>query len=316
MKTGIAIVLALVGILAFLFLNTPDALTSLFDHQSTLHQIVFNLRIPRLLIVLSIGGSLALLGGTYQILFHNPLAEPYVLGISSAVTLGIAVAETFLRVSSNTFIAQISGFLFALFCVVLLLFVTNRRMSGSMDRVLLFGMALNFVLSSLLFLLLSYVNQQLGSGTLRWLFGQIPWVDYPVTLLLCFSSVFFSVLILLFGRHLDALSLGDSVATSLGYHPQSTRLLLLLITSIFLSVIVSFTGSIGFVGLVTPHAVRIVFSPQSTRRLLLLSFVAGGVFLVWSDVVSRNLLPPIEFPIGVITTVVGGPLFLWLLWKR
>ena len=118
------------------------------------------------------------------------------------------------------------------------------------------------------------------------------------------------------GRSLDALALGDGVARTLGYSPPKTRNGILGISSVLIALVVSFTGAIGFVGLIVPHAVRLVFRPATTRMLFVISFVVGAGFLVLSDVLARSLVPPLEFPIGIITTLVGGPIFLYLLWRR
>lgn len=280
------------------------------------HRILFGLRLPRLVLTLVAGGALAQLGGTYQILFNNPLAEPYVLGVSSAVTLGVALSEIFFHVPAFSYWGTAAGFAAALVVTLFLVLVGSSRLGESMDRIVLFGMGLNFVLSSILFLVLSYYYQHMGGGSMRWLFGQIPWVSPKEAIVITALSVPFSAALFLLARHLDALSLGDGVARTLGFSPPRSRLLLMAVTSLYVALIVSFTGGIGFVGLVVPHAVRLTARPGSTRGLFALSFVVGAAFLTLSDVVSRALLPPFEFPIGVITTLVGGPVFLFLLWRR
>lgn len=283
---------------------------------SVSHRILFELRLPRLLLTLVAGGALAMLGGSYQILFNNSLAEPYVLGVSSAVTLGVVLSEVFLGLPAYSYWGTAAGFSAALVVTVFLVVIGSSRLGESMDRVVLFGMGLNFVLSSLLFLVLSYTYQHLGGGSIRWLFGQIPWVSLKEAEAITLASVPFIAGLFVLSRHLDALSLGDSVARTLGFSPPRSRVLLMALTSMYLSLIVSFTGGIGFVGLVVPHAVRLILRPANTRVLLFFSFISGALFLAFSDVVSRALLPPFEFPIGVITTLIGGPVFLFLLWKR
>ena len=283
---------------------------------SASHRILFELRLPRLLLTLVAGGALAMLGGSYQILFNNPLAEPYVLGVSSAVTLGVALSEILFHFPAYSYWGIAAGCVAALVVTAFLVMVATSRLGESVDRIVLFGMGLNFVLSSVLFLVLSYYYQHLGGGSIRWLFGQIPWVSLREAIAVALISVPFVVAMLVLSRHLDALSLGDSVARTLGFSPPRSRVTLMAITSIFLSLIVSFTGSIGFVGLVVPHAVRLVIRPPNSRVLLAFSFLTGAIFLGISDVISRALLPPFEFPIGIITTLIGGPAFLYLLWKR
>jgi iron complex transport system permease protein len=278
------------------------------------HRIFFELRVPRVLFLCFAGGALAILGGTYQILFHNPLAEPYLLGVSSAVTLGIVVSEVVLKLHPYSLPWIASGIVAALAATALL--VAIYLSNSSSDRIVLFGMGLTFVLSSSVFLLLSYSYQQMGGGSMRWIFGQVPWLS---TRELCWFVLL--SLPLLAGeftlcRSLDALSLGDGISHTLGFSPKRARVYLLCLTSIHVALIVTFSGSIGFVGLVVPHAVRLIFHPPTTRLLSFLSFALGAVFLTFSDIASRMILPPFEFPIGIITTLIGGPLFLFLLWKN
>ena len=290
-------------------------LEDLFVPLSASHRIFFELRLPRVVLTLVVGGSLAMLGGTYQSLLQNPLADPYILGVSSAVTLAAASAELFFKIPSYSFVGVAIGFVAAWIVTCLLIGLSLSR-TGAVDRLILFGIGINFVLSSLLFLILSYFSQQMGGGSLRWLFGQISWITLKESFLflaVCFPFVMF---ISLYSRALDALSLGDGVARTLGYSPERIRIIFLMATSVLVSLIVSVTGAIGFVGLVIPHGVRLIFHPSTNRTWLHLSFLAGGVFLCLSDVFSRLILPPFEFPIGIVTTLIGGPLFLFLLWKR
>jgi iron complex transport system permease protein len=279
-------------------------------------RIFWLLRFPRLLLVLTVGGALAMLGGTYQILFNNPLADPYILGISSSVTLGLVVAELFLGWPSNSLKAMGVGLGFALVVISLLLFCFYWQKMRSMERVVLFGVGVNFLFSSALFILISLQNHSLGSGSMRWLFGNIPWVDLKESFALISIVAPIGIIILILGRYLDGLSLGDTVARTLGFNPNHVRGFYLVLTSLLLTSITCLTGSIGFIGLVVPHCVRLVFAPRSARVLLLISFVFGALFLAISDSIARSILPPMEFPIGMVTTLLGGPLFLYLLWKR
>jgi len=279
------------------------------------YRILWQLRVPRLALTLWVGGSLAVLGATYQILFHNPLAEPYLLGISSAVTLGIGLGEIFFSLAPYSYLSVLAGLAAALLATVVLITLSLSSLGDALDRIVLFGTGLNFLLSATLFLALSYHEQQMGGGSLRWLFGQIPWLSARGVLIFAGISVPFLGWLFLKARTLDALGLGDAVARTLGVSVAGERAHLVLVTSILVSLIVAFTGSIGFVGLIVPHAVRLLFRPPNTRTLFTSAFVMGAVFLSLSDVVSRAILPPFEFPIGIITTVVGTPFFLYLLWR-
>ncbi len=302
---------ALVLLAALVFGAEPLPLRDLFLSHTLAQRIVFEFRLPRAVICFGVGAALSLIGVVYQILFRNSLAEPYVLGTASVVTLGAAVGEVFFL---NTLAPPLIGLLGGLVLVFLLIWISMR--STSPERVLLFGMGVNFVFSALLFLMLSLKQQSLGGGSLRWLFGQVAWPTLIESSQLMLAVTVAAILLLRFSPHLDALSFGDLVARSLGVNPLKTRITLLTLSSVLLAWLVSKMGTIGFVGLVVPNFVRLLFRPSGSRYLLIISFLVGGNFLVFADMVSRTLHPPLEFPIGIITTILGGPIFLYLLWQR
>lgn len=283
---------------------------------TTAHRLLFGLRVPRAIFAAVAGGCLGVLGGAYQLLFRNPLAEPYVLGTASAVTLAVVAAETWLGVAIGSLASVTAGAAGAALCFIVLLAGTWGRVGRQAERLVLFGMGLNFLLSSLLFLLLSYRFQHMGGGSLQWLFGNLPWL--PMNRALVFSGLAIAMASLLvgLGPALDAMSLGESVARTLGVSPAGTRIAVIGLSSCLLALLVAHTGAIGFVGLVVPHAARLMFGAAPARVLFLRSFGIGAAFLCVADLLSRRILPPLEFPIGIITTLGGGPLFLWLLWRR
>ena len=292
------------------------SLVQLFDINSVDFRIFSTLRLPRILLCFSAGASLALLGVIYQLLFHNSLAEPYVLGVSTASTLGIFLFESGMaHVTGFSKYQPLAGILVAVLYVVILMRL-SKKVLRSPERVILFGMGANFFLSSVLFLLVSYFQLSVGSNSLRWLFGQVPWLDLPTALTVLGLSVLLMFYLIRQHRKVDVLSLGDGVAKSMGVDPQATRRNLLFVSSVLLGMIASSIGTVGFVGLVAPHAVRLWLKPTQTKYLFIHTLFLGGAFLVFSDAISRSLLPPIEFPVGVITTFLGGPVFLYLLWKR
>ena len=289
--------------------------SELWDPSTVSARIFWDLRLPRLLLTLSLGGILALVGGTYQSLFRNPLCEPYVLGISSAVLLGVISSELFLHQPAGTPVSISMGMLAALGLVAVLI-VFSASPLGSPERVVLFGMSANFVLSSLLFLALSVQSQNVGGGTLKWFFGFLPWPSWQEGLWAVGGGVVTLVILGSASQALEVLRLGDAVARTLGVAPVATRNLLLVFTSLVMAGVVAFSGTIGFVGLVIPQVCRFLFRPNSMKELMLLSFVMGAAFLSLADGLSRALVPPYEFPVGILTTLLGGPLFLWVLWKK
>lgn len=291
----------------------PLSLGKAFQSGTPDHLILFELRLPRLLLVVVAGASLAVLGAIYQILFDNPLAEPYLLGISSSVILGNAVGQVVLHLPDwqSTALGCLGAFLVC--SVILVVYWTAH--ADQMYRVILFGVGLQFVFSSALFLLLSYYADSMGGGSLHWLFGRLPWQTWE-------QSISFSLVLLPFligsiavSRALDALTLGEGLALNLGFPPRLIRAGCIGLTSIWIAILVSFTGAIGFVGLVAPHAVRLVVRPPNTRQLLAWCTLGGAAFLCVADSLSRAFAPPLEFPVGIFTAIVGGPLFLLLLWR-
>lgn len=308
--------LLLLSALAALAAGVTIDWSTVFESGSQARRILWELRVPRAVFVFFAGASLAAVGAVYQILFHNPLAEPFLLGISTAAVLGIASTEAFFGILSPSPASQLIGLIGAGIVTALLLLLSYSNAGPQTERIALFGVGVNFVLSSVLFLLLSYQTQHVGGGSLRWLFGQVPWVSAKDALRFSIGAGAVLAALIFAARSLDALAFGDGVARSLGFSPRRGRMVFLSLTSVLVAWLASFTGSIGFVGLVVPHIVRLVYRPSTARVLLLLAIPLGGAFLLLSDAASRVLLPPMEFPIGIVTTIVGGPLFLVLLWKR
>ncbi len=292
------------------------ALAPLFGAEWTRdHAIIFGLRLPRLLFAALVGGCLAMLGATYQILFHNPLSEPYVLGVSSGATLVVVLGEMFFQIAAVSVAGGLLGVIGGVFVALFIILFASMRSEERPEHLILFGVGINFVISSLLFILLSFQFQS-SSSNFRFLFGQIPWLSWNEVAWTSAVGLPLLLVLWLFGRKLDALSFGDETARTMGTNPSVTRNVLILLTSLLVSLLVIYTGSIGFVGLAIPHVARLWLRPQGSRALLFSSFFLGGIFLIVSDVASRIILPPFEFPVGTVTTILGGPILLYLLWKR
>lgn len=283
--------------------------------ESLSYRIFWELRLPRLLLTFSLGGLLALLGSIYQSLFKNPLCEPYILGVSSAVILGLITAELFFKSATGMPTSVFLGMGFSFILISLLMLFASSRF-GTSERVVLFGLGANFILSSALFVLLSIQNQSVGGGTLKWFFGFLPWFNLRESFFVAAGAIISLIFSLLFSRTLEVLRLGDTVSRTLGVSPRLTRGLILLSTSLVVACTVTISGTIGFVGLVVPHLSRLLGRPGNFRALLLISFLMGAVFLSLSDALSRSVFPPFEFPVGIMTTLLGGPFFLLVLWKR
>ncbi|OEU96229.1 iron ABC transporter permease [Streptomyces oceani] len=284
---------------------------SVFDDR-----IVWQLRMPRVLGAAATGAGLALCGAVLQSLTRNDLAEPYLLGISGGAAVG-AVSVLVLGVSVAGVGAVGVGagaFAGALGALVLVLGLAAGR-TGALPpaRVVLAGAAVGQICAAYTsFIVIMSGDHDAARRVLNWTLGSLAGVRWTgaVTLLAIVAVAF--VLIMAYTSALDAFAFGESAAGSLGVNVRATRWTLLLVTALVTAGLVSFTGAIGFVGLVVPHLVRLVCGPTH-RRLLPLSALAGAFLLVVADTLARSLVDGQEIPIGVLTAVVGAPVFAWLL---
>jgi iron complex transport system permease protein len=275
--------------------------------------IVWELRMPRVLTAGAVGAGLAIAGAVMQALTRNSLADPYLLGLSSGASLG-AVAVLLLGVSVLLPVAAFAG---ALLALVLTLLIARAGGSGlAPTRTVLAGVAV----SSLGSALTSFVVFWTATGDsyreiLSWLLGSLAGANWPAVAISAGALVLVGGPIILSGRSLDAFAFGDTAAAALGIHVNRTRWILLVATALLTGAMVSVSGSIGFVGLVLPHAVRLVVGSRH-RILLPLSALVGASFLIWSDTLARTLFDPRELPVGIITAVIGAPLFVLLLTRK
>lgn len=274
--------------------------------------IVWELRLPRILTGAAVGAGLALVGAIMQALTRNQLADPYLLGISSGASLG-AVTVLLLGAALVLPLAAFVGALLALGATLAL--------AGSFGRItptrtVLAGVAV----SSLATALTSFVIFWAATGdsyreVLSWLLGSLAGARWEAVLIAGGALVVVGLPLVLTGRLLDAFALGDTTAASLGIPVQGVRWTLLAASALLTGALVSVSGAIGFVGLVLPHAVRLLVGPGH-RALLPLSALVGAVFLVWADTLARTVFEPRELPVGIVTAIVGAPVFAALLVRR
>ncbi|WP_022945784.1 FecCD family ABC transporter permease [Pseudoalteromonas ruthenica] len=284
------------------------------DSDSLWQQIIWQLRSPRVGIAFLAGGGLALAGGILQTVTRNPLADPYLFGISSGAALGVVVTMVLFGVSAPVLLS-LSAFAGAMLAVVLLLIVAYsvRYMQNSI--LVLAGVALSFGFSALTSLLLYFGEPQAVSAVVFWTLGSFSGASMamllPVSVLMGASLA----IVWLLRAPLNALLLGDESAHTLGIHVQRLRLAMLLLSALITAVLVSVCGGIGFVGLMIPHLVRIL-APRAGSYLYPASFFSGGLFMVWVDLAARTVLDNQELPVGVITSAIGSIFFLLLLFSR
>lgn len=279
--------------------------------------IVWQIRLPRVILAGITGGSLALCGILMQCITKNSIADPYILGISSGASSG-AVSVIVL---GGSFLGSlgISGgaFIGAIICGILVFIIgTNNGKVTSTTRLILSGMALSTIFSAITNLLIySAENSNQAKSAMFWIMGSLGGAKWDILAfpLITFLVVF--IISLLLSKSLDLLLFGDDSAIMLGMNVKLIKSVLILMATLLISVIVSLTGAIGFVGLVIPHIIRVV-TGINHKRLIILSVLLGAIFLIISDVLARVIFTPREVPIGIITALIGGPFFLWLIKKK
>lgn len=281
------------------------------------HTIFWKMRVPRVLLAYVSGASLALCGMCFQGMFRNALATPYTLGVSSGASLGVTIhiylggmlALPGFNVSST------AAFLGAVATIILVYGLTSLRGSVTPSVLLLAGVAVSFFFSSLI-LLFQYLSDFTElQQQMRWLMGGVETVGYQEVKQLTFFCGVGMLLILWQADALNLLALGDEFALSRGVNVIRIRKVFFFAVSLMVGSVVAFCGPIGFVGMVCPHICR-MFVGDNHRRLAPASILFGGGFLVICDTIGRCLIAPVEIPTGIITALLGGPFFLWLLFSR
>ena len=279
--------------------------------------IVWNLRLPRALLALAAGGGLAVCGVAMQAVTQNVLADPYLLGISSGASAAVSLAF-FLGIPFAFSTWGISLFAFAGSCIALI-FVYSIGMAGragSSSRLVLAGIAVSVVLGAFtqLFIILSPSDKTIRS-VISWMMGSLAGARWENILFPCSAAVLGSLVFIFLARAFNLISLGDDTAISLGVNTRKIKKITTVVTAMITGVLVSACGIIGFVGFIIPHIVRFLIGSDH-RRLFILSFLTGGLFLLWMDIIARVIMAPQEVPIGIFTALCGGPFFIWLLRKK
>ncbi|WP_415365814.1 FecCD family ABC transporter permease [Saccharothrix sp. BKS2] len=280
------------------------------------YRIVWDIRLPRVLLAAVVGAGLAAVGVAVQAVVRNALADPYVLGISSGASVGAtAVATTGLFASLGIYALSTAAFLSALAATALVYLVAGR---GGLTplRLVLTGTALAHGFSAIAMLLVFQAPRgEAARAALFWLLGSlggVTWASVPVAAAVVVAGTAY---LTTRARHLNALAMGDETATTLGVDVPRTRRTLFLVTAAMTGVLVAVSGAVGFVGLVLPHLVRLLVGADH-RRVLAVAPLAGACFLIWVDVAARLLAAPEELPLGVITAALGVPCFVLLLRRR
>lgn len=285
-----------------------------YDAGDFSQKIIVELRLPRVILAFIAGSGLAMAGLILQTVTRNPLADPYLFGISSGASFGVVVLFAVTGIQAGL---ALSGAAFAgsLLAMTLLLLIAKGRTSGQIEAMLLAGVALSFLFSSFTSLLLYWSDPQAISAILFWNLGSFSRADWQWLWLPSLVVSSCMLIMLLLRRPINALLLGDESATTLGVSVEKVRLGMLLLSSLLTAVLVAMCGGVGFVGLMIPHIVRFFIS-QATTLGLITTAMSGGLLMIWVDVIARISFENQELPIGVITSAIGSVFFLFLLMFR
>lgn len=283
--------------------------------SEAIDNIIWLIRMPRLVMALVVGGGLAVVGVAMQALVRNPLAEPYILGISSGASAGASLFFLGLLPPLISRSVSLSGAAFGggLLSVTIVYLTAREGPRLSVARLLLAGVAMSALMASVTSLVtFASPDPDKLRTVLFWLLGSLGGSRWDMLALPAAASFGGTLLLLGFARQMDALLVGEEPAQSLGVSVESLKVLLIVVGAFVTGTLVAATGVIGFVGLIIPHVVRLLVG-VSHRRVIPLSFGLGAVFLIWSDVAARSLLPSLDIPVGIVTAVCGVPFFLALL---
>lgn len=275
--------------------------------------IVWNLRVPRVLLSVIVGAALSVCGAAYQSIFRNPLTDPYVLGISSGASLGAAVA-ILLGLQAYLMGVGTCALVTGLVTMVLIYRIASIGNRLHTTTLLLTGVCFTFLISSVITFLM-VMNQDKMDSIIFWTMGSFSttsWTDVVVVAPVVVVGV---AVVLYYSRDLNLLLTGSEMARSMGVEVERVKRILLIVTTLMVAFCVSVCGVIGFVGLVVPHCLRLVFGADN-RRLVPMAVVVGGLFLLVCDTLARTVLLPNELPVGSLTALAGAPLFIYLLYKN
>ncbi len=285
------------------------------DWSAGQEHIVWLIRVPRMLLGALVGAGLALIGAVLQAVTRNPLADPHLLGVTSGATLGAVIVVLHVGEIVGLLTLPIAAFIGALLSMFLVLGIANRHGRLDSDRLLLCGVAVSFVMMAIANLLLFMGDHRASSAVMFWMLGGLGLARWELLAVPALSVLLGLILLLGMARPLNALMAGEQTAVTLGLNARAVRLRVFVIASLMTGVLVSISGSIGFVGLMVPHIARRLIGAEH-RRLLPVCVLLGSVFLVWVDVAARTLIAPEDLPIGVATAALGGLFFIGLMRRR
>ena len=285
--------------------------------QGPLHDIVWLLRMPRILMAACIGAGLATSGVIMQAIVKNPLADPYILGVSSGASLGATAAILLgVGVSLGENFVGIAAFIGAFAISLAIVFIANMGGRANAVKLLLAGMALSAVCSAFSSFIVYFANDKDGIQSITyWLMGSMAGAKWSTLQVMIPMSIVIPLFFYTQSKILNLMLLGDDTAVTLGVDLHRYRQVYLLVSALLVGFAVYAAGMIGFVGLIVPHVSRMLVGADH-RRLLPIAALSGAIFLVWADVLCRIIIPQTELPIGILISMIGAPCFIYLMVKR
>ena len=285
--------------------------------NSTLFDIIWGVRMPRVLLGAFAGMALAMVGVIMQATIQNPLGDPYILGLSSGASLGatFSILIGFSGVLSS-FGAPLGAFLGALMASIFVYFLA--RIGGRITpfKMILAGMVISSICSSLTSLIIFLSKDNEGIRTVNfWMMGSLAGAKWNEIVIIMPIIILGVIFFMTQYRTLNLMLLGDEVSITLGTDLHKFRIIYLLITSLMIGLLVYVSGMIGFIGLIIPHIVRIIFGTDH-KKIIPIAALLGAIILIWADVISRILIKGTEIPIGIVISIIGAPLFVWLMIKK
>ena len=277
--------------------------------------IVWDIRLPRVLLACLVGAGLSIVGASLQAVTRNPLADPHLLGISAGAAFGAILALLHTGLIIGLLTVPLFAFCGALGAMILIVSICNFTNGISADRLVLTGVSISFVIMAGANLLIFLGDPRASHTVVFWMLGGLGFAQW--------EHLIYPTIVLIIGGgylvarsfDLNAMTIGDESATTLGISVQFFRMSVFVVGAFITAVMVAFSGMIGFVGLMIPHIVRMIFGGDNFR-VIPASAIIGAIFLIWADVFSRKIMQPTDMPIGILTGLIGGIFFIWLLRKR
>lgn len=287
------------------------------NFDSTATSIIWQLRLPRVVLAFLVGACLSASGAVIQSVLRNPLASPFTLGVSSGASLGagLVIASGFTIPLLSMFTLPLAGLIFGL-ATVFFAIIFSAKIDKNLESttIVLCGMVLSMFINGI-FMLISGFSGEKMQQIIRWQMGSFSSKGWSYVFML-FPVLIISLIVLeLFSKELDILTFGDEQASAIGVETKKVKWILLIISSVLTGCAVAFSGIIGFIDLIAPHIVRKLFSSKH-KYLVILSALTGGIFMVIADLIGRTIISPRELPIGAVTALIGAPFFAYVFFKR